>query len=168
MSDDDDDDPTLRELIDTVPQVGRLEWIGVRTERLGPLTVLERATLVTDRGIEGDRYEANGSGGKRQVSIIAAEHLDIIAKLTGRDRVPPELVRRNLVVSGINVHSIKSLRFRIGGAVLEGTGDCAPCSRMETALGKGGYVAMRGHGGITARVIAGGTVRIGDAVRQER
>jgi MOSC domain-containing protein YiiM len=165
---DGDDDPTLMELIRRVPQVGRLEWIGVRPDRDAPMRRLESAMLVTERGIEGDRYEAGGSGGKRQVSIIQAEHLDIIAKLTGRDRVPPELVRRNLVVSGINVHSIKSLRFCIGDAVLEGTGDCAPCSKMEAALGSGGYVAMRGHGGIIARVISGGRVTIGDSVRQER
>jgi MOSC domain-containing protein YiiM len=67
-------------------------------------------------------------------------------------------------VSGINLLSLKGLRFRIGEAVLEGTGPCDPCSRMEENLGPGGFQAMRGHGGLTARVIEAGTVCVGDRV----
>ena len=60
--------------------------------------------------------------------------------------------------------ALKGRRFRIGTAVLEGSGDCAPCSQMEEALGTGGYNAVRGHGGITARIIESGSVTIGDVV----
>jgi MOSC domain-containing protein YiiM len=68
------------------------------------------------------------------------------------------------VVSGINVLALKQARFRLGEALLEGTGPCEPCSRMEFALGPGGYNAMRGHGGITARVLASGWIGLGDAL----
>lgn len=57
------------------------------------------------------------------------------------------------------------MEFRIGGAILRGTGICAPCSRMEETLGPGGYNAVRGHGGITAEVVQPGTISIGDAVQ---
>jgi MOSC domain-containing protein YiiM len=67
----------------------------------------------------------------------------------------PATLRRNLVVSGINLVALKGQRFQIGDAVLEGTSFAHPCSRMEEVLGQGGYNAMRGHGGLCARVDAG-------------
>lgn len=156
-------DRTVRELIEHVPQIGRLEWIGVRPERGAPVRALTEARLIEGRGVEGDRATQQ-SGGKRQVSLVQAEHLEVVARLMRTDAIDPALLRRNLVVSGVNLHALAHARFRIGECVLEGTGACHPCSKMEDALGDGGYAAMRGHGGILARVLRGGTIRIGDEV----
>ena len=155
----------IRDLMGHFPHEGRLRWIGVRPARREPVRVREAATLVAGRGIEGDRYlEGGREGGKRQVTLIQAEHLEAVARLLGEDRVDPALLRRNLVVEGINLQALRSARFRIGEVVLEGVDDCHPCSRMEEALGRGGYNAMRGHGGIVARVIEGGQIALGDEV----
>jgi MOSC domain-containing protein YiiM len=81
--------------------------------------------------------------------------------------VVPEQLRRNVVVSGLNLLALKDRSFRLGTALLEMTGDCHPCSRMEEAFGPGGYNAVRGHGGITARVLEGGEVRVGDRLTPE-
>ncbi len=67
-------------------------------------------------------------------------------------------------LKGINLLALKDKTFRIGQAVLETTGECHPCSRMEENLGPGGYNAVRGHGGITARVVEAGMIRVGDRV----
>jgi MOSC domain-containing protein YiiM len=123
--------------------------------------VVHRAELITDRGLAGDRAIKN-SGGKRQVTLIQHEHLPVIAALARQPAVDPRLLRRNLVISGFNVLALRARRFRLGSAVLEGTGTCDPCSRMEEVLGEGGYNAVRGHGGITARVIAGAWIELGD------
>jgi MOSC domain-containing protein YiiM len=72
------------------------------------------------------------------------------------------MLRRNIVVSGINLLALKDKQFHLGGALLEYSGACHPCSKMEAALGSGGYNAMRGHGGITARVLEVGRAAIGD------
>ena len=79
--------------------------------------------------------------------------------MLGQGSVDPGLTRRNIVVRGINLLAMKDKQFQIGEVVLEMTGLCHPCSRMEENLGPGGFNAMRGHGGITARVIKGGKVR---------
>jgi MOSC domain-containing protein YiiM len=152
-------DSYLARLMATFPRPGRVEWIGVRPERHVPVERLDRA-FATDGGLVGDRY----AGGKREVTLIQAEHLEAVARLMGMVTLDPALLRRNVVVSGINLAALKDWRFRVGDAVLESSGSCHPCSRMEDALGPGGYNAMCGHGGITARVISPGAIRVGDAV----
>lgn len=139
---------------------GTLTWIGARTERGGPVKSLSETAIVTS-GLSDDYRETSG---KRAVSLIQHEHLAVIAALAGRANLPPEILRRNLVVRGINLLALRKSSFRIGNAVLQGTGLCAPCSKMETALGEGGFTAMRGHGGITASVLEEGTIEIGDPV----
>ncbi|MEP3276354.1 MAG: MOSC domain-containing protein [Stappiaceae bacterium] len=139
---------------------GVVEWIGVRPERLGKMEILERVDIVAS-GLSGD-YRANP--GKRAVSLIQYEHIAVIAALADRSGLSPDLLRRNLVVRGINLLALRKAVFRVGEVVLQGTGLCAPCSKMETALGEGGFTAMRGHGGITASVLEEGPVAIGDQV----
>lgn len=154
---------TIKELEDSLPQIGSVEWIGVRTQRKGFVKELTEVEAVEDQGLDEDHYSGK-PGSKRQVTLIQSEHLPVLANIMKINSIDPALVRRNLVVSGINLLSIKNHRFKVGEVVLEGTGDCAPCSRMEENLGAGGWNAMRGHGGITARVIVGGTIKQGDAV----
>jgi MOSC domain-containing protein YiiM len=122
------------------------------------------ATLIENKGLKGD-HMANGSSKKRQVTLIQVEHLAVISKLINKNSISAENLRRNLVIEGINLLALRDRQFTIGDCILQGTGHCHPCSRMEEALGEGGYNAMRGHGGITAIVIQGGAIKIGDMVR---
>ena len=155
---------TIQQLIATLPQQGRLEWIGLRPARRAEINVVQQAELITNYGIKGDR-SAEKTGRKRQVTLIQAEHLPVIASCAGMDEVKPELLRRNLLVSGINLLALKDKTFQVGDAVLEYTGLCAPCSYMEEVLGEGGYNAMRGHGGITARIVKADSILLGDSVQ---
>jgi MOSC domain-containing protein YiiM len=152
----------MQAMMNTLPQMGRVEWIGVRPDRRETPRAVNEATIDPEAGLAGDHYR--GSSKQRQVTLIQAEHLAGVAAMLGREAIDPALTRRNIVVSGINLLAFSERRFRLGEVVLEMTGPCHPCSRMEENLGPGGYNAMRGHGGITAKVVSGGHVRVGDAV----
>jgi MOSC domain-containing protein YiiM len=155
-------DSPLGKLMATLPRGGKVEWIGLRPARATAMVEVAAVHAAAGGGLAGDRYA--GSSGERGVTLVQAEHLPVIAALAGHARVAPATLRRNLVVSGIALVALNGRRFRVGGLVLEGTGSCDPCSRMEAALGPGGYNAMRGHGGLCARIVEGGTVRVGDMV----
>lgn len=153
-------DSALGALMATLPRPGQLRWIGLRPARNVAMHEVQEAEAVAGKGLVGDRY--GSVSGKRGVTLIQAEHLPVIAALSGHAEVSPALLRRNLLVSGIPLVALKGRRFRIGPVLLEGTDECDPCSMMEKALGPGGYNAMRGHGGLCARILEGGRIALGD------
>lgn len=155
---------TIARLLGAPVRPGRLCWIGLRLARRGMVVAVEQAAMDPEQGLFGDRYA--GRSGTRQVTLIQAEHLAAIGAYLGTGAVGPERLRRNLVVSGLNLLAARDGRLRIGTVLLAVTGQCHPCSRMEEQLGPGGYNAVRGHGGLTARVLEGGTVRVEDAVER--
>lgn len=157
---------SLKQLFETLPQIGQLNSIAIRPVKRGPLKAVEQVEVSVDDGLSGDHYQ--GKSRNRQVTLIQGEHLDAVGSMLGNKEIDPLLTRRNLVVRGINLLALKNKQFRIGKEViLETTGPCEPCSRMETNFGAGGYNAMRGHGGICTKVIRGGIIRIGDEVEMQ-
>lgn len=166
---------TLRHLLAHFHRPGRVEDILLRPARGQCAVSVGRAEARVGLGLVGDRCAAGRKADhrrRRQVTLIQAEHLPVIATLVGRSAIDPAHLRRNLVVSGLNLLAARSplrdqtllLRFGSDDAdavVLEVTGTCDPCSAMETALGFGGFNAMRGHGGVTARVLRDGVIETG-------
>ncbi len=181
---------TIQQLRSTFPRAGRVEWLGIRPARRAGLISLSEVEVVEHLGILGDHGKTSvprlraltgragegvsaaeharpvpGGPGRRQVTLIQAEHFAVMAALAGLPEVTPQMLRRNIVVSGLPLLALKDRRFQVGEVILEGTGECHPCSRMEETLGAGGYNVVRGHGGLTARVVRGGVIRLGDPLR---
>ena len=110
----------LRTLTANFPRAGRIEAVLLRPARDLPMHSVDSAEAIVARGLAGDRSAARAGalpgGGKRQVTLIQAEHLPVIAALVSRGRIEPSLLRRNLVVSGINLLAARALFKEIGRA----------------------------------------------------
>lgn len=142
---------------------GTLIWIGIRPGRKMPLISLMEADAIAGSGLAGDHYHT--PDGKRQVTLIRAEDLEGAGKALSRGPVDPGLTRRNLVVRGLPGILPEGSHLHLGTCLLEISGPCHPCHRMDENLGEGGLKALAGKGGMTARIISGGTIKVGDQVR---
>lgn len=162
---------SLQKLFDTLPQIGKVEWISIRPAKIvyvsgktesAPLEIVQQVDAIAGKGLMGDRYASKN--GKRQITLIQWEHLTVIASLLHKDFIAPESLRRNIAISGINLLALKNKQFRLGSALLEYSGLCEPCSKMEETFGPGGYNAVRGHGGITCKILESGQIALGDSL----
>lgn len=151
----------FQRLLSDCPFEGQVEWLGIRPKHRENIEEPESFSITMDEGILGDHYA--GKSKKRQVTLFQAEYMEVLKKIMRID-IQYSQLRRNIAVSGINLNAFKSTVFVVGDVELQGTGYCHPCSRMNENLGPGGYHAMRGHGGITAKVIKSGTIHLGDKV----
>lgn len=149
----------LRNLRQRHAAPGRVDWIGLRPKRLADVVPVDRADLGAT-GLEGDHSRA----GPRALTLIQAEHLPVIAALAQVAEIRPETLRRNIMISGINLWALRHDRLRLGQAEIKLTKPCSPCSRMERLIGPGAYNAMRGHGGWYAEVIRPGTLSVGESL----
>ncbi len=149
------------ELTTNFPRSGRLVWIGLRPQRHAEMISVSQVSANPITGLDGDRYA--GRSRNRQVTLIQHEHFAAISSFANSTLLP-EMLRRNLVIQGINLLALKKQQIQIGNVIIKITGLCHPCSRMEEILGSGGYNAMRGHGGITASIVQGGSLNVGDHV----
>lgn len=156
--------PSIRELLNTLPQIGKVVWIGIRPGRREPIRELSTVRAFEGKGLEGDHFSGSPDS-KRQVTLIQWEHLEVIRSFLHLDDLQPSIFRRNLAVRGLNLLSLKEKKFQVGSVIMEMTGICHPCSWMEDAVGQGAYNAMRGHSGITAMVLSDGDIRVEDEVK---
>ena len=142
-----------------------IEWIGVRPQRREPLVAVTEAEAVADLGLRGDHRMSKTPGSGRQVTFISREFVTQIEQHLGTSDLDPAVLRRNIVVSGINLNALRRQQFWFGEALFEATQLCHPCARMEAELGPGGVVAMMGYGGLCAKVLQTGQIAIGDSLR---
>jgi MOSC domain-containing protein YiiM len=123
---------------------------------------MDHVQVLTDYGLEGDWRSRSGRG--RQVTLIAAESLVQVAETLGLDAIPDGASRRQIVIAGLSLDSLLGRRLRLGPVLVQLTETCEPCQNMERKIGRGAQEAMRGHGGVCARVLEGGLLHAGDPV----
>ena len=141
---------------------GIVTWIGIRPERKAPVQPVEYVYADAETGLTGDHPSKPG----RQVTLIFQEALVEAAVIMDKEKIDPAVTRRNILISGIKGELKPGVQIAIGEAMLEITGPCLPCSRMDETIGEGGRSAMANAkaGGLTANIVASGKIVVGDTV----
>lgn len=138
-----------------------------------PMRGLDSVEAVAGEGLLGDRYlEGNGfysatptDPGARELTLIAEEALAAVFAETGIALNPAEH-RRNITTRAIDLDHLLGKRFRIGEAVCEGVRPCPPCNHLEDVTGKAVMPPLVHRGGLRARIVTGGTIRVGDRIEE--
>ena len=150
---------------------GVVEEIYITPEGSAAMQRVEEVRTIEGCGIEGDRYcEGTGFwmpyGDVCEVTLIESEDLDYIQNELGISVNNGEH-RRNVVTSGIRLGDLRRKRFRIGEAVLEYDRPRPPCKHVQDLSEPGMTRALKGRGGICARVVEAGRIRVRDVIEVE-
>jgi MOSC domain-containing protein YiiM len=149
---------------------GTLEAIHVIAVRGGEPVALDAVRAVAGQGLEGDRYFGDPRGPRvvpadqREVTLIEAEAIAALARDHGL-ATTAAASRRNLVTRGVPLNHLIGLRFAIGDAVLVGQSLCDPCTRLARHTSRPVMKALVNRGGLRARIVVGGVLRVGDVIR---
>lgn len=148
---------------------GRLQHIHIAGAAGLPMQALSEAKLVAGQGLDGDRYKLgtgtySGHPDIREATLIESEALEALLRDYGVELLPHEH-RRNLTTRGVPLNHLVGRRFRVGACLLEGGRLNVPCQYLEDLVGKKVFKPLMHRSGLNCRIIEGGTIRIGDAIR---
>lgn len=134
-----------------------------------PMQTIDEARAIVGRGIEGDRYftgvgtYSKNPGNGRHVTLIEIEGLEALKQDYGVE-IAPALARRNIVTRGAALNHLVGREFSVGSVILRGTRLCEPCAHLERLSARGALRGLIHRGGLRAEIVAGGTIRVGDAL----
>jgi MOSC domain-containing protein YiiM len=130
-------------------------------ERNGAAEALVEANVLSGYGMVGD-WRSNVKT-SRQLTLIEEEAILAAGQQLGQP-VAAGASRRQVMVRGLPLNPTVGQTLKVGDLLLEVTELCDPCDNMERTIGPGGRTALYNRGGISARVLSGGTLRVGDPV----
>ena len=123
-----------------------------------PTVELSEARCIAGRGIEGDRYLDFKDDYKGQVTFFAREVFDRMCAQFGIRDKSPGVLRRNLITEGADLNALIGAEFEVQGVRFLGTQECAPCHWMNTVFAEGAEAALKGHGGLRAKILSAGVL----------
>lgn len=123
-----------------------------------PICEVDEIECLAGRGIRGDRYLDHKPDFKGQITFFEWEtHKKLSRELGIRDK-GPEAYRRNVIVAGVDLNSLIGQEFAIQGVCFRGIEEASPCFWMNEAFGPGAEEALRGRGGLRARILSDGFI----------
>ncbi len=127
-----------------------------------PMEELPSIECVAGQGIRGDRYFGHQPGYKGQITFFSEEVHQALGEELGGGPGSPGVYRRNVITSGVDLNRLVGSRFSLGEVVFEGVEEARPCYWMDQAYGQGAHQALKGRGGLRARILSGGELSLGE------
>lgn len=124
-----------------------------------PVAEVEQVECVAGSGLRGDRFFDFKENYKGQVTLFAWDVFEALRMHLAKPDLSPSVLRRNLVVEGLDLNALIGARFELQGVALEGTGECKPCHWMDQAAGPGSEAWLEGRGGLRCRIVTDGVLR---------
>ncbi len=149
---------------------GNVSAIHIAPNAAGSMLSVSEIRAVPGQGLEGDRYfhktgtYSTRPGTGREVTLIEAEAYDAIAREAGIV-LAPGASRRNITTHGVPLNHLVGRQFRVGEVLLEGVRLCEPCGHLESLTQAGVREGLIHRGGLRARIVTEGTIRVGDPVQ---
>ena len=128
-----------------------------------PLVEVPQIECVAGHGIRGDRFYDYRDDYKGQITFFAAEVFAEMAYTFGITNKSAGVLRRNVIVSGVDLMKLIGSDFELQGVQFRGTAQCAPCYWMDTAFAPGAEKFLAGRGGLRARILTDGRISVGEA-----
>jgi MOSC domain-containing protein YiiM len=128
-----------------------------------PLIERERIECVAGKGLLGDRYFDHAEDYKGQITFFSAEVFERLCAHFNIREKPAGILRRNVIVSGVDLLSLIGCDFEVQGVQFRGTQHCAPCEWMDVAFAPGAKEFLKENAGLRAKILTDGELRIGDA-----
>lgn len=166
------DKPQSQQIAPTLSWTGIVRHLHITPRAFLPMRAMPSITLVAGKGIEGDRYMIGREEGfyshkpeeGRQVTLFELETLTALKRDHRIDLAPGEH-RRNVTVEGVPLTHLVGRRFWLGETLLEATRLSIPCRHIEEITGKAIFDPLINRSGLNCKIIQGGIVKVGDAVR---
>ena len=128
-----------------------------------PLAAAGNIECVAGRGIRGDRFFDYRESYKGQITFFSWQVFDELARTFGLTTKSPGVLRRNVIVSGVELNELIGIDFELQGVQFRGTAQCKPCYWMDTAFAPGTEKFLAQRGGLRARILTDGWLSVGDA-----
>lgn len=125
-----------------------------------PTTAVPEVSCVAGRGLVGDRFFDFKANYKGQVTFFASEVFTDVCRALGVPEKSPGVTRRNVITQGVDLNTLVGKRFTIQGIAFEGVSECSPCHWMNHAIAPGAEAALHARGGLRARILTDGVLRV--------
>ena len=125
-----------------------------------PTLAVAEVECVAGQGLVGDRFFGFKDNYKGQITFLSAEVFADVCQTLGAGAKSPGVMRRNVDTAGVDLNTLIGQKLTVQGVDFEGVAECSPCHWMDDAIAPGAEAALQGRGGLRARILTNGRLRV--------